>query len=317
LIFNYLKFLWIFDHSGIGNLFSEIQNWETGSISGWPGLAAAGVCASSLIFAAQNSEMIQDNRIKQLLATIGPAREKLIVHPIYPMLNRLEHLHVFMEMHCFAVWDFMSLLKALQQKLTCVMVPWLPTGNAGTRYLINEIVTGEESDVDEAGNRASHFELYLRAMQQAGADTSLIGAFISLLNEGVSLDTALEQASTPATARDFVKHTFGVIAEGKPHLIAAVFTFGREDLIPAIFIEMVREIAESYPGKVEILKYYLERHIEVDGDHHSQLAYQMMVELCGDDAQKWREAAEAANAALGARLALWDGIVEGIFATCV
>jgi hypothetical protein len=34
-------------------------------------------------------------------------------------------------------------------------------GNANTRYLINEIVTGEESDLDERGKRASYFELYL------------------------------------------------------------------------------------------------------------------------------------------------------------
>lgn len=217
-----------------------------------------------------------------------------------------------MEVHCFAVWDFMSLLKALQQQLTCTKVPWLPVGSAETRYLINEIVTGEESDLDESGNRASHFELYLRAMVQAGAGTTPIHRFIGLLREGLGIDEALDQAAVPAAAKSFVEHTFAVIATEKPHVVAAVFTFGREDLIPSIFIEMVKEIGRQFPGKVDVLNYYLERHIEVDGDHHSQLAYRMTAELCGADAEKWREAREAADAALNARLSLWDGILRNI-----
>lgn len=261
--------------------------------------------------------MNAQTRIDELLSTVTPAREKLISHPLYSTIKNIEHLQCFMEHHSFAVWDFMSLLKALQQQLTCTTLPWLPVGNANTRYLINEIVTGEESDVDENGNRASHFELYLRAMQQIGANTDAIGQFISSLQQGAELDVVLQQTDIPSAAREFVAQTFEVIATGKPHLIASVFTFGREDLIPAIFIEMVREIAARFPEKVGILKYYLERHIEVDGDHHSHLAYEMTAELCGDDDTKWQEAASAANAALEARLALWDSIVSQIESVAV
>jgi Protein of unknown function (DUF3050) len=255
---------------------------------------------------------MHDKKIKELLTATEATRRKLIEHPLYHSLDRLVHLHAFMETHCFAVWDFMSLLKALQQKLTCTTLPWLPTGNAATRYLINEIVTGEESDLDESGNRASHFELYLRAMRQAGAHVKIIDRFIALLQNGKTVEEALDQANVPGAAKSFVKHTFGVIATGQPHTIAAVFTFGREDLIPSIFIEMVGKIAGQFPGKVDILRYYLERHIEVDGGHHSQLAFQMTSELCEGDDKKWKEATDAANAALNARLALWDGILENI-----
>jgi pyrroloquinoline quinone (PQQ) biosynthesis protein C len=124
------------------------------------------------------------------------------------------------------------------------------------------------------------------------------------------VEQALADAAAPSTTAAFVRHTFQVIADGRPHILAAVFTFGREDLIPAIFIEMVREISAKFPGKSDILVYYLERHIEVDGDHHSQLAYQMTGELCGDDDLKWQEAADAAKAALSARLVFWDGILR-------
>ena len=113
-------------------------------------------------------------RIAQLKQEIEPLREQLIAHKLYRNINTIESLHTFMQHHIFAVWDFMSLLKALQQNLTCTTLPWMPVGNANTRYLINEIVTGEESDVDQTGARTSHFELYLKAMEQAGADTSAI-----------------------------------------------------------------------------------------------------------------------------------------------
>jgi hypothetical protein len=266
------------------------------------------------IFAATNLLPMANysDRITLLKSEIQPLREQLIQHELYKHINSLEELTVFMDHHVFAVWDFMSLLKSLQQKLTCTVTPWMPTGNANTRYLINEIVTGEESDVDEAGNRTSHFELYLRAMQQAGSEAVAINDLFSELNFGKHIDEALIIADIPMAARNFVQHTFEVIESPKNHVQAAVFTFGREDLIPDMFVSIVKELSQQLPGKVDILLYYLERHIEVDGDHHSQLAYQMTAELCGEDDTKWQEATEAVKEALQTRINLWDGILAAI-----
>lgn len=257
------------------------------------------------------------DRITLLKNEIQPLREQLIQHGLYKQIHSLDELTIFMDHHVFAVWDFMSLLKSLQQKLTCTATPWMPTGNANTRYLINEIVTGEESDTDEAGNRTSHFELYLRAMHQAGNQATAINNLFYELNYGKHIDEALIIADIPVAARNFVQHTFEVIGNNKNHVQAAVFTFGREDLIPDMFVSMVKELSMQLPGKVDILLYYLERHIEVDGDHHSRLAYQMTAELCGDDNAKWQEATEAVKEALQARLALWDGILAAIKAPAV
>ncbi|TWR27622.1 DUF3050 domain-containing protein [Mucilaginibacter pallidiroseus] len=251
-------------------------------------------------------------RIEQLKTAILPLREKLINHELYHNINSLPYLHTFMQHHIFAVWDFMSLLKALQQNLTCTTLPWMPVGSANTRYLINEIVTGEESDVDEAGVRTSHFELYLKAMQQADCSTESIDTFLGELKKGTHVHSALQDADMPQAARKFVQHTFDVIATGKSHLQAAVFTFGREDLIPGMFIEMVKKINSKQPDKVSIFLYYMERHIEVDGDHHSNLAYDMTAELCGNNESKWAEATVAVQAALQARIDLWDGILAQI-----
>jgi len=247
-------------------------------------------------------------RIEELKHSIQHIRTELIEHPLYKHIHTLSDLHVFMQHHVFAVWDFMSLLKALQQKLTCTTTPWMPVGNAQTRYLINEIVLGEESDVDQHGQRTSHFELYLKAMEQADCDTDAIDDLFYELNNGRNIDEALMIADIPVAARKFAEYTFDVIATEKPHIQAAVFTFGREDLIPDMFISMVKEIGKRFPGKVDTLLYLLERHIEVDGDHHSHLAYEMTANLCGNDDRKWEEATEAVKGALLARVQLWDHI---------
>jgi hypothetical protein len=254
----------------------------------------------------------ETGRIANLRAEIEPLRQQLINHVLYKNIRTIDDLNVFMEHHVFAVWDFMSMLKSLQQKLTGTSVPWMPVGNANTRYLINEIVLGEESDIDAEGNRTSHFELYMEAMQQAGCSAVGIKSLFDELSGGKSIDESLILANIPAAARRFVQHTFDVIATGKPYLQAAVFTFGREDLIPGMFISMVKEISKQFPGKTDTLLYYLERHIELDGEHHSQLAYQMTAELCGNDDCKWIEAAEAVKEALQERIALWYGILREI-----
>ena len=172
-------------------------------------------------------------RIEALKTSIGLVRDRLIGHPIYQSIQSPAALRTFMEHHIYAVWDFMSLLKALQQSLTCVTSPWVPIGSANTRYLINEIVIGEESDVDERGLRTSHFELYLRAMEQAGADTGPVLGMVEALVAGKALAEVLDTEVPDGRNRDFLDFTFGTIATGDVHRIAAVFTFGREDLIPA------------------------------------------------------------------------------------
>src|SRR5688500_7535225 len=99
--------------------------------------------------------------LERIQNEIEPLRQQIINHKVYSVINDLEDLRIFMQYHVYAVWDFMSLLKSLQINLTCTTIPWFPVGSANNRYLINEIVAGEESDVDSKGERKSHFEMYL------------------------------------------------------------------------------------------------------------------------------------------------------------
>lgn len=249
------------------------------------------------------------DRIAAIREIIAPARQRLLAHPLYASMDSLYDVQRFMEFHVFAVWDFMSLLKRLQRDLTCVDLPWVPVGDAEVRYLINEIVCGEESDVDPQGTRISHFELYWRAMEQAGASTQAVAQALASVKAKASTSIALQSAGVPCGAAEFSGHTFRTAAHGKIHEVAAAFTFGREDLIPEMFHELVAKLSREHPGKLDTFRYYLERHIEVDGGHHGAISLRMVELLCGQDEQKWHEAGQAALAAIESRLKLWDAIL--------
>ena len=253
-----------------------------------------------------------NENLAKLQKAIAPLRQEIINHKVYGAIKEIDDLKIFMQYHVFAVWDFMSLLKSLQINLTCTSIPWFPKGDANTRYLINEIVAGEESDVDSNGIRKSHFEMYLDAMKQCGADTEQITLFIESLKTNGDLNLAFDRAAVKPKAREFVEYTFETINSNKDYIQSAVFTFGREDLIPNMFISIVNDIHQHFPGSISDFKYYLERHIEVDGDHHSHLALEMTANLCGDDEQKWLEAEQATIESLQKRINLWDGVLEEI-----
>ncbi len=258
-----------------------------------------------------------NNHIARIQQVIEPLRQEIINHKVYLVINDLDDLKIFMQYHVYAVWDFMSLLKSLQINLTCTTIPWFPVGSANTRYLINEIVAGEESDVDGDGARKSHYEMYLEAMEQCGADTTAIHQFIATLQETKSLAEAYKAADVPKAAQDFVNFTFSVIESNKSHLQSAAFTFGREDLIPNMFISIVGDLNMKFPDQLSLIKYYLDRHIEVDGDHHSHLALNMTAELCGEDEEFWKAAEEVTIASLQQRINLWDGVYQDILSVKV
>lgn len=247
--------------------------------------------------------------IDQLETRISEARNEVVGHALYARLRDREAIRTFLEHHVFAVWDFMSLLKSLQRNLTCVAVPWVPTGPTGSRRLINDIVLVEESD-ELRGGFISHFELYVAGMSEAGADTTTIDAFIALVRAGATVEAALVEASVPAPAAAFVALTWDIIATAPVHCQAAAFAFGREDLIPDMFQQVVT-VNESVGG-LDTFVDYLARHIEVDGEEHTPMAMQMLADLCGDDDAKWDECAVTVTRALQARAKLWDGILAAI-----
>jgi len=251
--------------------------------------------------------------IIEINSKLQSQKETLLHHTLYEKVKTINDLHQFLECHVYAVWDFMSLLKALQSKLTCTTTPWFASVNPQTRYLINEIVLAEESDLTLDGKRLSHFEMYVDAMKDCGADTIELTTFITDVLDTKNVFIAIKKSSLHPNVKAFLDFTFRIIEEGKTHKIAAAFTFGREDLIPNMFTEILKNFQQNFPETdLSKLIYYFERHIELDADEHGPMAMEMINELCGNDSKKWMEVEEVSVLALEKRIELWDAIEEKI-----
>jgi len=241
--------------------------------------------------------------------------EPLNQHPLYAAVQTIEDLRIFMAHHVYSVWDFMSLLKALQQQIAPATQPWKPRGSPVVRFFINQIVLGEESDEglpDAHGNPtyASHFELYCEAMREIGADPEpAIHCAEVAADQGI--EAALRLPQTPPAALDFMRCTFGFIATDKPHVIGAAFAIGREHIIPEMFRALLARMNVTR-AQAPSFHYYLDRHIHLDEDFHAPLSLKMVNELIGCDATKQAEAEAAAIAAVEARIRFWDGTLAAL-----
>ncbi|MDB4678920.1 DUF3050 domain-containing protein [Rhodopirellula sp.] len=252
------------------------------------------------------------NRLKQVTVSISPLQRALVNHPIYHSLKTISDVRLFMENHVFAVWDFMVTLKSLQKILTCTEKMWLPPKNGEACRLINEIVLCEECDEDGKGGYASHFELYHRAMQNCGADTSKIDQFTHLIKQGNGVFKALDSVDIPESTRSFVRRTISTALQGQDCELAAAFAFGRENILPGVFERVVEETAEVEDQSIHEFFYYLNRHIETDGEFHGPMAERMLSSVCEDNESKWQLAEESALLALKARITFWDGVLDQI-----
>lgn len=252
------------------------------------------------------------NPLKAIETEITQLKTQLAQHELYEQLSDMDDIKRFMEKHVYAVWDFMSLLKALQNHLTCVTIPWKPAKNPKTARFINEIVLGEESDLNETGMPKSHYEMYLEAMQEVGANTQKITSLVNAITSLDKVSDAFSKVNLKTAEKDFLEFTFQVIKTNQAHKIAAAFTFGREDLIPDMFLQIISKSSKTHQSRYPKLSYYLKRHIEIDGDEHGPLSLEMISELCGQDDTKWNEVLETSVMALKKRISLWDEIAQEI-----
>jgi hypothetical protein len=253
-----------------------------------------------------------NTKIEFIESELTGLRKQLKEHALYKNLQSTEDIKVFMESHVYAVWDFMSLLKAIQIDLTTVSTPWIPKKNSNLVRFINEITLAEESDFDKDGVIKSHFEMYLDAMKEMGASTAKIEDFIHQISKSNSVEDTMEDIDILSSVKEFVLYSFSVINSNETHKIASAFTFGREDIIPDMFLKIVAEASSGNDKNFDSFLYYLNRHIELDGDEHGPLSLKMIEELCGNDDQKWEEVLVVAKQSLQVRINLWSGIEQAL-----
>src|ERR1700751_4398149 len=237
---------------------------------------------------------------KQVRDHLVTLRAGLLDHPIYAEVASVEDLKRFMEDHVFAVWDFLSLLKRLPHDLTCTKVPWFPADDARAARLINDIVIGEETDVDPDGSYVSHLDLYLQAMADIGASTLQFDRFRSLVLIGVPVEVALTRTGAPPHVQAFVAHTMALANSGSTEEVLAAFFYGREDIIP----EMFRRLLDTLYGaghnndRLRHFIYYIDRHIELDGESHGPMGRELLDDLVANSPDRGERARRAAGTSL-------------------
>jgi hypothetical protein len=236
-------------------------------------------------------------------------RDALLDHPLYADVVSIDDLRQFMEDHVFAVWDFMSLLKRLQQDMTCTRVPWLPADNPKAARLINDIVIGEETDVDPDGLYVSHLELYLRAMEDIGASTVQFDTFCSMVRAGDPVEVVLKRIGVARHVRAFVTYTMDLANTGTTEEVLAAFFYGREDIIPEMFHRLLKTLygAKHDEHDLRHFIYYIDRHIELDGDSHGPKGKELLGDLLRNSQDKAKPVMLAACNSIEARIALWNG----------
>lgn len=241
---------------------------------------------------------------------INSFKSQLEDHTIYKAVASIEDLQCFMQHHVYSVWDFMSLIKYLQSVIAPTQYPWSPHGDSSVRRFINELVLEEESDqTNIAGEFSSHFELYLSAMQEIGADTLAPAEFLQVVKQQ-GINDALKLSTTPLPAREFNSTTFRFIQSNQPHQVAAALALGREHIIPGMFRSILKQIGVS-EKQAPIFHFYLNRHIHLDEDFHAPLSLRLLNSLC-DNEIKTQQAIDAAKQAVVARIKFWDGVLLAI-----
>jgi hypothetical protein len=237
-----------------------------------------------------------------------PLQQRMASHPLIGHLTTLLAVRCFMAHHVFAVWDFVCLLKTLYARIGCVGVPWFPPKNAESVYFLSTILLDEESDqLPHQAQRLCHFDLYVQAMIGCGANTGPMQQFLLQLGQGQSIHQALQSTDIPVAARQFVQSTWTFFDQPTPAL-AAAFVLGREAMVPPLFAPLLQQIQNHCIPHCDLFCTYLSRHITMDSREHYPQAVKMLESLCGDSAEDWQLAGQAAEQALRQRLQFLTGI---------
>jgi len=247
----------------------------------------------------------------QIESDIVAAVERCADHKLFLEAYSKRDLQRFMEYHVWCVWDFMSLAKSAQVGLGCYTVPWLPPKDANALRLINDILSGEETDENPGGGYSSHFEIYLDAMDQSGASLSDINLFLLELRESGNLDLAFRKANVNEGSEAFVRSTLEQ-AGASVHVVVAVLCLSREELVP-LLLNVLQPCIDDYREEFNLLSWYLERHIDLDTKLHGPLSMKLLKRVISARTDIWEECLTAVLKSVNMRADYLDYIYTDIF----
>lgn len=225
-------------------------------------------------------------------------------------MNSLSAVRLFMEHHVVCVFDFMSLVKKLQHYALGSSLMWLPTLPPMVRRFLSEIYLDEDSDDLGALGVKSHFELYIEAMAEVGADTKGILDLVEGLKKGDPAKASVLKAPLPTLAQTFLLETLRVLNRDAA-VVASVFYHSREAVIPDLFRPILDQL-EAEGMACERLKLYLKRHIETDSEKHGPMGEQLLRYFEDQYPELIPIAQQESLRALKSRLGLWDGLYQSL-----
>ena len=183
-----------------------------------------------------------------------------------------------------------------------------PKHNKAAR-LVNEIISGEETDVLPTGQPMSHYEMYRIAMDEVGTDPTTFDDFFNKVLEGKPVEEALDHPSIHPAIREFVTATIKTATTGTVAQVLGSFFYGREDSIPQMFSNFLKSwgINEAH---APTLVYYLKRHIELDGESHGPAVQEIMTDSLNGNVGEWETLFDEALKAVELRIQLWDALAS-------
>lgn len=245
-----------------------------------------------------------------LCRTLIAEVSQVATHPVYAMLANVEAAVQFMELQVWCVWDFMFVAKSVQIGVGCYSVPWVPPRDAAMVAIINEIISSEEADLGPDGTYQSHFEIYIAAMRQAGADIGAIERTLTRVADGKPVLAAMKESGAPEAALRFVAETLS-FCSGPLHVAAAALCIGREELVPRMFETLLSSDISRDP-KLTGFMWYVRRHVNLDTDSHGPLSARLFRRIVGHDSVRLHEAITAGLHAVRARKQFLDAAQSAI-----
>ena len=149
-------------------------------------------------------------------------------------------------------------------------------------------------------------------MEDVGASTVQFDTFCSMVRAGDPVEVALTRVGVARHVRAFVTNTMTLATTGTTEEVLAAFFYGREDIIPEMFRRLLKTLygANYENHDIRHLIYYIDRHIELDGDSHGPKGKELLEDMLKNSPDKAKRAMRTACRSIEARIAFWNGTLS-------